>query len=146
AKINGNKLAKWLAEPAERPFTVVADSSEEALAALVCAFETAPLNATHASDRATVVRSAAALSRISKAASSAILIVASSEAELASAGIHRKQHTIVVTRRNAFRSEPDIIVDLVDDATFHEGLRRMGVDTSRIAQLRHESGLSQTVL
>jgi addiction module HigA family antidote len=146
AKAWGGKIANWLSQPAEQPFTVVADSEEEALAALVCAFESESCAEVHAGDRVVVVRSADALAKVTGATSDCIVVLASAEAERQSAGLHRAHHTVVVTRRNALEAPPDITVDLVDDTTFHDALQEMGFSHADVERLGRESGQSQTVL
>jgi addiction module HigA family antidote len=140
------QFKRWLEEPPQRPCTVVANSPEEALAFLACAFERDELTALGFGDRAVVIRSADALARATNASSDFIAILASPMAEKASAGIHRRQHTIIVTRRNAVEGEPDVILDLVDYGSFKAALAAMGFDDDRIERLRHESGQSLTVL
>lgn len=140
------KLATWLDRPAESPFTVVAESDDEALAALACVFEAEPLAQRHTGDRVVVVRSASAMTKVASASSSFIVILASAEGEAESAGLHRRQHTIVVTYRNRVEDQPDLTVDLVDDATFRAGLEDMGFTHGHFERLERESGRSLTVL
>jgi hypothetical protein len=146
AAFGARKLADWLGRAPDVPFTVVADSVGEALAALVCSFESGDLVANDARDRAIVLRSADALSIAKSASSDFIAILASDEAERASAGLHRTQHTIVVTRRNAIEGNADLTVDLVDSDAFRESLAAMGFDADASERLARESGQSQTVL
>ena len=146
AEASGKKLAEWLERPAGDPFTVVADSEEEALAALVCAFESEALAKTNTGDRVVVLRSADAMAKAAIASSSFVAVLASAEAERESSGLHRTHHVIVVTRRNAVEGDPSMTVDLVDDATFREALGTMGFDHDDVQRLARESGHSQTVL
>ncbi len=139
-------LAKWLSQEPERPFTVVGDSIEEAVAYLCCAFKFGKVSELNLADKAVVLKSADALERATKASSGFIAIVASVDAELESAGIHRRQHTVVVTRRNAIEGDPDIRLDLLSDETFRAGLEAMGLADDRVERLKHESGHSITVL
>lgn len=140
------KLAEWLEAPANEPLTVVADSVDEALAALSCLFESEPVRKLNAAERAIVVRSAEALSKVAKASTDFIIVMASADAERESAGVHRQHHTIVVTRRNAVEGEPGIFLDLVDHVTFRDGLTAMGLDGDSIDRLTREAGYSLTVL
>ncbi len=141
---NVGKLHDWLQRSPNHPFTVVADSAEEALAFLACLFDTEPL--TKMGDRAVVVRSAAALAKVANTSNSFIAIVVSPDAERESAGIHKQQHTIIVTSRNAIEGEPDVALDLVDDETFRCSLECMGLGDDDVDRLRRESGHSLTVL
>ncbi len=147
AEMGAHKLHAWLAKPAQGPFTIAAESTEEALGFLAAAFEREPLASENAGDRVVVVRSAEAVSKLEGAATSLIAVLASREAELTSAGLHERQHTIVVTKRSAIgEDDPEVKLDLVDEITFRDALREMGVDDARIDRLDHESGHSLTVL
>lgn len=141
-----SKLTQWLEKPADEPLTVVADSADEALAALSCLFESDQVRKRHAAERVIVVKSAEALTKVTKASANLIIVLVSADAERESAGIHRHHHTIIVTRRNAVEGEPGIFIDLVDDETFREGLEAMGQDSDSIDRLARESGYSLTVL
>jgi hypothetical protein len=66
--------------------------------------------------------------------------------EATSAGLHKAQHTIIVRRRNAVESDPDIELDLVDDETFKKGLIEMGVSEDDVRALSLASGQSLTIL
>jgi addiction module HigA family antidote len=146
AQAHAEILARWLQSPAERPLTVVADSADEALAALACLFESEPVRQSNAADRVIVVTSADALSKIASAATDFIVVMASAEAERESAGLHRQHHTVVVTRRNAVEDEANITFDLVDHQIFETGLVAMGFDHDAVNRLARECGHSLTVL
>jgi hypothetical protein len=92
------------------------------------------------------LRSASALRRATKSSSNFIAVLVSNEVEAASAGLHKTQHTIIVRRRNAVESDPDIELDLVDDKTFKEGLIEMGVPDDDVRALSFASGQSLTIL
>lgn len=143
---HGEVLARWLQSPAQSPLTVVADSADEALAALACLFESEPNSQLGASDKVIVVKSTDALSKITSAATDFIVVMASPDVERESAGIHRRHHTVVVTRRNAIEGEADITLDLVDHQTFSVGLSAMGFNHDDVSRLARESGYSLTVL
>jgi hypothetical protein len=142
SQANAEKLAQWLKKPAERPLTVVADSAEEALAALAFLFETDPVAQLNAADRVIAVKSADALSKVASANTDFVVVMASADAERESAGIHREHHTVVITRRNAIEGDADITLDLVDHETFRTGLAAMGFDGDSIDRLARESGYS----
>jgi addiction module HigA family antidote len=143
----GQKLVEWLSGSPDRLFTITAASKEEALAGLACVFESEAVSskAPHASDRVLVVGTAKALAKVAAATSDTIIVLASAEAERESAGIHRKHHTIAITRRSS-EIEADLIFDLVDSASFRLGLSDMGLKDDGIDRLRRECGYSQTVL
>jgi addiction module HigA family antidote len=135
-------LATWLSGPPGRPYVVTSDSGEESLAYLACALEAAGA----AGDNAVVLRSVSALRRAMKSSSKFIAVLVSPEVESASAGLHRRQHTIIVRARNAIEGEPDIALDLADDATFSKGLIEMGVTKEDVPSLSRASGQSLTIL
>jgi addiction module HigA family antidote len=139
-------LSRWLQSPAERPLTVVADSTDEALAALACLFDSEPVRQSNAADRVIVAKSADVWSKVASAVEDFIVVMASAEAERESAGMHRQHHTIVVTRRNTLENEANITLDLVDHQIFEAGLTAMGFDRDGIDRLARESGHSLTVL
>jgi addiction module HigA family antidote len=141
-----NKLNEWLKKPPERPFSVVADSPEEGLAALACAFEAGPLQDGRARERTVVVGTPEALAKLTSATSDFIAILASAKVEAEAAALFRQFHTIVVTHRNGIEGAPDLTVDLVDDRTFHEALTGMGLGRDDVERLDRESGRSLTVL
>jgi addiction module HigA family antidote len=136
------RLEEWLNSAPTRPFVVTANSNEESLAFLSCALGAIGESA----DKAIVLRSAAALQRVHKASSKFIAVIASPEAEKASAGLHKAQHTIIVRKRHAMERDADIAVDLVDDDTFRKGLVEMGVDEEEVQTLSRASGQSLTLL
>lgn len=147
AKQQGHKLANWLSRDPHDLFTIAADSREEALAGLACVFESEAVTEKllHAADRVLVVKTPETLAKVAASTSDMIIVMMSAEAEHESAGVHRKHHTISITRRSA-EGEPDVIFDLVDPETFRIGLGAMGLKDEEIDRLRHECGYSQTVL
>jgi addiction module HigA family antidote len=141
-----SSLENWLKQPASRPFIVTANSEEEALAFVACAFEQLGPIIGECYARAVVLCSVSALRRATKASSTFIPIIVSSEAEEASAGIHKSQHTVIIRRRNAVENEPDVALDLVDDATFKKALVAMGLPEEEVSVLARASGQSPTIL
>ncbi len=135
-------MAEWLSKPPECPFTVVGDSTDEALAFLACVFEGTAVAQLGAADWVIVLKSAGALSKTVNASTNFIAVVASGDAENESAGIHRRRHTIVVTRRSAIEGDPDVTLDILDDESFGLALTDMGFQTDRIERLKRESGRS----
>ncbi len=82
---------------------------------------------------------------MTRAAPKAVVVIASHRAEISSAGVHPKHHTIVATVRNTL-VQPDFSFDLVDDATFSEGLHAMNLTAANVSRYRTASGMLQTVL
>jgi addiction module HigA family antidote len=141
-----NTLEDWLKEPPERPLVVTGDSEEEALAFVACAFETLGAIPGEFFDRAVVLRSVTAFSKATKASSTFIPIIVSPDVESVSAGLHKVQRTIIIRRRNAVEGEPDIALDLLDDATFRTALTAMGIADEEIEVHARASGQSPTIL
>jgi hypothetical protein len=136
----------WLDQPPSRPFVVTAASEEEALAFVACLSEALGTIPGEYHARAVVLRSVTALRRATKASSSFIPVIVSHEVEEASAGIHSHLHTIIIRRRNAVENEPDVALDLVDDATFNKALAAMGIPEEEFPVLARASGQSPTIL
>jgi addiction module HigA family antidote len=139
-------LETWLKQPPTLPFVVTADSQEEALAFLSCAFEAVGTPAGEFQDRAVALQTVAAFKKTTRASSRFIPIIASPEVEAVSAGLHKTQHTIIVRRPNAIEGEPNIALDLLDDKTFKSALIAMGIDEIDIPRYERESGQSPTIL
>ena len=59
---------------------------------------------------------------------------------------HKKQHTLIVRRRSAVESDPDIALDLLDDTTFRNALTAMGIAEDDVPALARASGQSPTIL
>lgn len=146
ATIAAYRLNQWLNQPPARPFTVVADSPEEGLAALACAFEVGALEDARARERAVVVKSPTALAKLMAATSNFIAIIDSAAVQVATDDVFRRHHTIVVTHRNGVEDTTDFTMDLVDDETFRTGLGEMGFGHLDVERLDRESGRSLTVL
>lgn len=144
--VHCKSLTDWLAQPPVRPFIITADSQEEALAFLACAFERAGATPGKYYDRAIALKSADALTKAVRSSTDFIAILASSEAEAASAGFYKKQHTIIVRGQNAVEGEPDVSLDLLDDKTFKAALTAMGLPEEDHSRYERDSGQSATVL
>lgn len=146
ASTAASRLSGWLRQPPERPFTVVADSAAEGLAALACAFEAGALEDGRARERAVVVKRPAALAKLMAATSDFIAIIDSAAVEAEANDVFRRHHTIVITHRNGVEENAEFAMDLIDDETFRAGLGEMGFGHLDIERLDRESGRSLTVL
>jgi addiction module HigA family antidote len=146
--INRHKgeLHNWIMQPPTKPFVVSANSTEEALAFVCCALNAVSSLPNEYCDRAVVLLSVDALKKATTASSRFIAVIASREVELALAGLHKTQHTIIIRGRNAVEGQPDIALDLVDDKTFRSALTGMGILDEDIPRYARESGQSPTVL
>ena len=140
------KFKKWLETPRpDRPFTVAADSREEAVAFLACLLrhEDVP-DRDH--DRAVVFKSASPLRTLVSSSSPFLPIVYSEETEREIATLYRQRHCIVVRPRNPVNRDSDVAVDLLGHAAFDQALTKMGIERERFDRLSTESGRSPTVL
>ena len=140
------KFKKWLeTSRPDRPFTVAADSREEAVAFLACLLRHEDIpDRDH--DRAVVFKSASPLRTLASSSSPFMPIVYSQETERELAALYRQRHCIVVRPRNAVDREPDVAVELLGHAAFAEALADMGIKRDRVDRLVSESGRSPTVL
>ena len=137
---------KWLeTSRPDRPFTVAADSREEAVAFVACLLRHEAASDRDL-DRAVVFKTASTLRTLAQSSSPFMPIVDSEEAEREIASLYRQRHCIVVRPRNAVDREPDVAVELLGHAAFAEALADMGVKRDRVDRLASESGRSPTVL
>ena len=136
---------KWLETPSNRPFSVAADSREEAVAFLACLLRHEDALA-DAYDRAVVFESASTLRTLAQSSSPFIPIVRDEESEREIATLYRRRHCVVVRPRNAVDREPDVAVELLGHAAFEKALADMDIRRERVDRLARESGRSPTVL
>ena len=141
---------EWLEKPSERPFTVVADSRDEALAFLACLFRHIAAQSEGvilpSEDHACVFTSADTLRTLSVSSSPFIPIVYTEEAERELATMYRRFHCIVIRPRNAVDTVPDIALDLLNHDAFEKALAAMGIEGDMTERLARESGYSPTIL
>ena len=143
---HANDLKKWLEkEPGAHPFTVAADSKEEAVAFLACLLRHEDVPA-RLRDRAVVFDSATTLRTLAQSSSRFIPIVYSEKAEREIVTLYRQRHCILVRPRNAVDCEPDVVVELLGHAAFETALLDMGIEREHVNRLASESGRSPTVL
>ncbi len=137
------KLTTWLkvANP-ERPFTLAADSKDEALAFLACLSREEQIPEEFR-DRAVVINSAKTLRTLAQSTSSFIPIVGDEETEGELA--HWRHHSIVWRPRNAV-GEPDMSLGPLGYEAFEKSLTAMGFERRDIHRLARESGRSPTIL
>ena len=140
-----NDFHAWLAARPDRPFTVAADSIEEAVAFIACLLreDDMPIGAC---DRAVLFESASTLRLLAPSSSPFIAVVCSQETECVIGEVYRRHHCIVVHPRNVVDPKPDIALDLLDHDSFMNALTAMGIDLDRAEQLERESGRSPTIL
>ena len=136
---------KWLEKASEKPFVVVADSRDEALAFLSCLFQDSTIPS-RSRDLAAVFKSAEPLRTLAASSSPFIPIVYTQEAERELAAVYRRLHCITVRPRNAVDRKPDIALDLLNHDAFRKALAEMGIEDDIVERLARESGRSPTIL
>ena len=136
---------KWLEKASEKPFVVVADSRDEALAFLSCLFQDSTIPS-RSRDLAAVFKSAEPLRTLAASSSPFIPIVYTQEAERELAAVYRRLHCITVRPRNAVDRKPDIALDLLNHDAFRKALAEMGIEDDGVERLARESGRSPTIL
>ncbi len=140
-------IADWLGNIPTAPLIVSADSKDEALAFLFCAFNAGELAQTAYKDRVIVFSSAQTLRKVLSTTSSFIAVVHTEEAEQELSGDYRNLHTIVIRPRNSAEATPDVALDLMNYDSFSKALTAMGIDDHhQIQDLARESGYSPTIL
>ena len=139
------RFARWLQAPGERPFTVAADSKDEALAFLACLFQDDGIPA-HFRDEAVVVRSPQALQTLAALPAAFIPIVLNEATERELVTVYRELPCLVVRARNAVGREPSIALERLGLAAFEEALADMGIKREEFERLSRESGRSPTIL
>ena len=142
---NRDAFRKWLGAPPDRPFTVAADSREEAVAFIACLLRQDNLP-DGSRDRAVFFDSAKTLRLLAPSSAAFIPIVCKDETERAIGNTYRQRHCIVVRPRNAVGRKPDTAVDLLEPKEFADALANMGIERGRVRHLARESGCSPTVL
>lgn len=141
-----NKLAGWLSKEPDRPFIVVADSVNEALAFLVCVFEVMDNIPLIKYDQVIVIRSSEALKTVEKGYSKFITVIASVEAEEVITGMQKKRHMIIVRHKGLIEGEPDITLDIPNYEIFKTSLIAMEINELEVEQHARQSGQSPTIL
>ena len=137
---------KWLIALPDLPFTVAADSKEEAVAFIACLLRMDDLPV-GSRDCAVLFELPDTLRLLARSSSPFIAVVCSEETERGIGDMYRRRHCIVVRPRNAVDRDPNIAVELVGHQEFASALADMGItDRERVGRLARESGRSPTVL
>ncbi len=140
------RLFDWLANPAERPFVVVADSVGEAVAFLAVALREPDGAEGVAFGQASAVSTRDAMRRMAAAAPNAILVAESAEAELAASGLYATHRIIVARPRSVIEQDPDVSLEPLGDEAFDKALDDMGLARDEWQRWQAEAGNSPTIL
>ena len=169
---HSERFQEWLGKPPTRPFTIAADSRDEAIAFLAClmgqedgADRTGDRGvvsdaADHrhgrdcadadAGDRGIVFDTPDALHRLASAAPAAFVVVAGNrEVEKAFSGFCRVMHCIAPRPRNSVDPTGptvDVVLELPGYVDFEKALEAMGVRRDKADRLALESARSPTIL
>ena len=146
---NSERFRAWLAESPARPFTLAADSRDEAIAFLACLMGREGGD-DGAGDRGIVFDNPDALHRLASAAPGAFVAVAGTrEVEKALSGFCRNIHCVVPRPRNSvdLTGPPvDVVLDLPGHEDFRNALEAMGIRRGKADRLAVESARSPTIL
>ena len=146
---HSERFRAWLSDSTARPFTVAADSRDEAIAFVACLMDQEGGHG-EAGDRGIVFDAPDAVHRLASAAPGAFVAVAGSrEVEKALSGFHCDIHCIAPRPRNAvgFADPPaDVVLELPGSEDFQNALQAMGIRRGRSDRLALESARSPTIL
>jgi plasmid maintenance system antidote protein VapI len=135
-----------LANPPEGPIQVAADSIEEALAFLAQLFAPGVEELENYRDSVVVFKQPGVLPKLAAGASAFIAVAGTREVEHELGQYARSIHSIVVYPRNVPNTEPDVILEPLNDEDFRASLAEMKFQRDDVERLQHESGRSNTVL
>ena len=146
---HSERFRAWLSDSPARPFTVAADSRDEAIAFVACLMGQEDGHG-EVGDRGIVFDAPDAVHRLASATPGAFVAVAGNrEVEKALSGFHRDIHCIAPRPRNAVGlADPpaDVVLELPGSEDFHNALEAMGIRRGRSDRLALESARSPTIL
>ena len=141
---NRTVFKSWLQGAADRPYLVVGNTEEEAVAFLACLARDSEVQAIPKT-LGLAFSSVDALRELATSNAPLVPIIRSGEAETEAAVLFRRRHCILVGSRSQLDSAPDIALGLLSDGAFERAVRAMGWDGST-QRLARESGRSPTIL
>ena len=141
-KTNRKKLEEWLSSSGEDPLVVVADSKDESVAFLSCAFQ--DLGNPYY-DKVLCIYSPDALKKAARGNSQFIAIIVSEEAGKAFPEVKDKVKAVIVCNKAAVIN-PGISLEMPSHECFRESLVSMEIDSQDMVRYSRESGQSPTVL
>ena len=140
----------WLKQPPDRPFTIAADSRQEAIAFLACLMDPVKASAENAAASAILFKEPKAVDRLSSAAAGALVaIAATSDVEERLTALHRRLHCIAIRPSNAVTPlglEFGVTIGLLGSEDFNKALAAIGIGQAEADRLANETGRSTTVL
>ena len=146
---NSERFRAWLAESPARPFTLAADSRDEAIAFLACLMGREGGD-DGAGDRGIVFDNPDALHRLASAAPGAFVAVAGTrEVEKAFPSFYRNIHCVAPRPRNSVEatdSPVDVVLELPAYEDFRKALAAMGLRGGSADRLALETARSPTIL
>ena len=146
---NSETFHAWLENSPDRPFTIAADSRDEAIAFLGCLMGREG-DDEGVGDRGIVFDTPDALHRLASAAPGAFVAVAGTrEVETAFSGLRRNIHCIAPRPRNSVDPTgppADVVLELPGSEDFRNALEAMGIRRGRTDRLALESARSPTIL
>ena len=136
---------RWINKPGDRPLTVAADSTEEAVAFVACLFRHSDIPP-ETRDRAILIDCADTMRTLAPSTSPFIPIVRRDDVERELGPVCRRFPCIAVRPRNAVEM-PMIKLPLLGNDGFREALSYMGIHHyNEVHRLARESGRSPTIL
>ena len=146
---HSERFRAWIEESPGRPFTIAADSGDEAVAFLACLM--GQENGDNgAGDRGIVFDTPDALHRLASAAPGAFVAVSGNrDVERALSGFYRNIHCVVPRPRNSVDvtgPPADVVLELPGYEDFRNALEAMGIRRGRSERLALESARSPTIL
>ena len=146
---NSERFRAWLTESPARPFTIAADSRDEAIAFLACLMGLEGGD-DGVGDRGIVFDNPDALHRLASAAPGAFVAVAGTrEVERVLSAFCRNIHCVLPRPRNSVNltgPPADAVLDLPGHEDFRNALEAMGIRRGRADRLAVESARSPTIL
>ena len=146
---NLERFRAWLEESPARPFTIAADSRDEAIAFLACLMGRESGD-DGAGDRGIVFDAPDALHRLASAAPGAFVAIAGTrEVETAFSGFCRNIHCVAPHPRNSVEttgSPVDVVLELPGFTDFGKALDAMGIRRGEADRLALETARSPTIL
>lgn len=137
-------IKDWLSKRPIEPFTVVADSRDEALAFLYCLFKEPEFE--DYKDLIAIFTSEHKLRELFASSAKFIPIINSEDAERELLNAHSQHHCIIIRTRSVADDKQSISLNLLSRETITEALKEMNFEKDRIERLISESGKSATVL